>query len=818
MRKYLFQFGAVIFLLLFANSVFAQPFTPVHTGLIASFGTWTHTNTAQRTGDATQGDCINMYSGSAGNIITPVMDFTTCGSTPYLTFKFMRKGNNNSKAQIGIEVSISGGAWTNIGNVSPSAAGWFTLTPVDLSAYSANNNVRFRFIANGGAQTARYPIIDDIQIYCATPPANDNCASAISLTQNGPGVCAPTAGNLNYATQSIPATTCGGSGNDVWYSFSATATNAVVQVAGGADLDAVVELLSGTCGSLTSLQCENSTFSGGIETLTYSGLTIGTTYYVRVHNYSSAPPVDDSFSICIYEPAGGGPSNCGNTTPIACGTTLVGQSNVGGGNDASSWGCHLDAFGFPITTDGEDYFYAVTTSSSGFIRITIDNASGTGTSYLEVIANAGACSAGTCTASDQLDLSTGTFGTGLNSMEFSVPAAGTYYIIIDAQGAGSTLNWDITVDCFASGILLDNVNNCGASYGTGNANQGIYTTWNGANAPATYDASLGGTYTVCENIYLMNTGGEWLMYYDILLGSCWTNITNITPNGLNNGFYDLSGDWAGSYNAGTHEINWNFTYSGGNPWGDGVNFNAAFFNYTCMPFSFCYQADIDATCTDANGLQNTISATDDGVGVGGSSAPSNVLITYPWAQNISTLPVTLINFRAACANDQTSLYWATASEINNDYFTVERSFDGVNFEEIYQIPGVANSNSIQGYRVFDKIFPQVVYYRLSQTDFNGETMILKTIPANCNDAFDFDAIVYNDCANGFVVVQFTSIIGYGYNINVTDIQGRSVYNSNLKADASNSEFVIPVAELNKGIYTLTITSKDASHTEKFFIE
>jgi hypothetical protein len=825
MKKYLFHFGAVLFLLLFSNSAFAQPFTPIHTGLIASFGTWTYASTSQRTGDATQGDCVNLSAASA-NIITPVMDFTTCGSTPYLTFKFMRQGNNDARATISIEVSISGGAWTNIGSIAPTGAGWFILNPIDVSAYSANNNVRFRFSSTALASGTRYPVIDDIQIYCATPPANDDCAGAISLIQGGVSSCTPTAGTLNYATQSVPITTCGGSGNDVWYSFTATATNAVVQVTGSADVDAVVELLSGTCGSLTSLQCEDNTFSGGTESLTYSGLSIGTTYYVRIHNYSSAPPVDDSFTICVYESAGGVASNCGNPTPITCGGSLAGQSNIGAGNDENSWSCSS------LTTDGEDYFYSITATDDGTIRVTFDNVSGTAT-YLEVflVADNGVdCAAGTCLQSAQMTLSTQQFTTGLNSHDFSV-TAGDYFIVVDAQGSSSTLNWDISANCFATGILLDTINGCGTP-----ADQGIYTTWDGAPAPATYDASLGGSYTVCETIYLRNPGWEWLKTYDISIGSCWTNISNPTPNGVDNGFHSLddaacsallgigpTGNWTGTVTG--NVINWSFLHplrfiSGTgcintSTYGDG---NLLPPPYTCAAYTFCFDADIDVNCSDFNGLQNIVSATDDGIGGSGSTSASNILITYPWSQNVSTLPVTLINFRAACASDQTSLYWATASEINNDYFTVERSFDGVNFEEIYRIPGAANSNSIQGYRVFDNIFPQVVYYRLSQTDFNGETIILKTIPANCNDAFDFDAIVYNDCANGFVAVQFTSIIGYGYNINVTDIQGRSVYNSNLKAEASNAEFIIPVAELNKGIYTLTITSKDASHTEKFFIE
>ena len=98
-----------------------------------------------------------------------------------------------------------------------------------------------------------------------------------------------------------------------------------------------------------------------------------------------------------------------------------------------------------------------------------------------------------------MTVATQEFSTGLNSYDFSV-TAGDWYIVVDAQGSSSTLNWDITTTCFATGIILDTLNNCGAAFSTGDANQGIYTTWDGANAPATYNAALGRRYTVCESI------------------------------------------------------------------------------------------------------------------------------------------------------------------------------------------------------------------------------------------------------------------------------------------------------------------------------
>jgi len=55
-------------------------------------------------------------------------------------------------------------------------------------------------------------------------------------------------------------------------------------------------------------------------------------------------------------------------------------------------------------------------------------------------------------------------------------------------------------------------------------------------------------------------------------------------------------------------------------------------------------------------------------------------------------------------------------------------------------------------------------------------------------------------------------------VTLLDVQGRVVFQEGMQADASNAEIVIPVSELSRGVYTLNITSKDASHSEKIFIE
>lgn len=835
MKKFYGKSIVFVAMFLATFSLSAQPFTPVHTGLIASFGTWSYTNTAQRVGDATQGDCINLYSGAAGSIITPVMDFTTCGSTPYLTFKFMRQGNNDARAQIGIEVSISGGPWVAVSSVQPSGAGWFILTPVNLSAYSGNNNVRFRFSANNAPTAIRYPIIDDIHIYCATPPVNDNCAGAVSLTEGAIGVCTPTAGTVNYATQSAPISTCGPAAtthNDVWYSFVATAANTTVSVTGNANMDAVVELMSGACGAPVSMQCQDATFSGGTEQFTYSGLTVGNTYFVRVYDYYGAPPVNGAFTICVYEAAAAA-SSCANPTPIACGGALVGQTNAGAVNNTNSWSCHVDGLGFPITTDGEDVYYSVTTTAAGYIRFTFDNVTASGTTYLEFIGLGTPCVSGTCVRSAQLVVSTGLFSSnGLTSWDYDVPGAGTYYFVVDAQGSGSVLNWDISVNCYATGIRIDTTNNCGGAFGTGDNNQGVYTTWNGAQAPASYDASLGGTFTVCESIYLRNTGWEWLKNYQLTVGSCWMNIRNLTPTGNNFAFYAVNNascnpteGWSGAVAGNT--ASWTFlhpnryinlppwTCQNVSIWGDGSLIPPP---YTCALYTFCYTADVDPTCVDLNGLQNTISATDDGIGGGGGTMASNVLMAYPWSLNSSTLPVSLISFRSVCQQGITTLYWATASETNNDYFTLERSFDGREFEFLFSVPGAANSNDIHTYTVTDEQYDEVVYYRLSQTDFDGSTRVLKTIASSCNSTNTMKPIVMNNCTDGFMQIQFNSVNSSTYALTVFDANGRLVFQQSMNAAETVSNFIVPVETWSKGVYTFILKDALNSVTDKFFIE
>lgn len=84
------------------------------------------------------------------------------------------------------------------------------------------------------------------------------------------------------------------------------------------------------------------------------------------------------------------------------------------------------------------------------------------------------------------------------------------------------------------------------------------------------------------------------------------------------------------------------------------------------------------------------------------------------------LPVELLLFEAQKSHQQVELTWETASELNNDYFVVERSLDGQNFEAVAQVKGAGTTPHLQQYATVDKN-PQAgtSYYRLKQVDFDG---------------------------------------------------------------------------------------------------
>jgi len=141
-------------------------------------------------------------------------------------------------------------------------------------------------------------------------PANDACANATVITSNA--TCVTVDGTVNGATATagLAKGSCDAYSTpameDVWYSFTAQYASNTIQVRlrNGSSLDAVLVLYSGTCGSLTELDCDD-TSGVGDATISYSNFVVGDTYLFRIYDYGSVAPSNGDFTICVMHSASG---------------------------------------------------------------------------------------------------------------------------------------------------------------------------------------------------------------------------------------------------------------------------------------------------------------------------------------------------------------------------------------------------------------------------------------------------------------------------------------------------------------------------------
>jgi hypothetical protein len=162
------------------------------------------------------------------------------------------------------------------------------------------------------------------------------------------------------------------------------------------------------------------------------------------------------------------------------------------------------------------------------------------------------------------------------------------------------------------------------------------------------------------------------------------------------------------------------------------------------------------------------------------------------------LPVELINFSAQLNKQQVDLKWTTESEINNNYFTVERSADNITFSALDQVEGYGNSSQTHHYSYVD---PQplkgISYYRLMQTDFDGHSEYLPT--AVVNNIVRKELSVYpNPAPASKIQVSYGDDQLKYYDVTVQDVQGKQIPVTITREENGNITLSIDESIINKG--------------------
>jgi Secretion system C-terminal sorting domain len=192
------------------------------------------------------------------------------------------------------------------------------------------------------------------------------------------------------------------------------------------------------------------------------------------------------------------------------------------------------------------------------------------------------------------------------------------------------------------------------------------------------------------------------------------------------------------------------------------------------------------------------------------ATPPVSLFAQVWAltQGFTPLPVELLYFDARPEGNDVLCTWSTATEINNDHFTVERSADGDVFTDIGEVDGAGNSQTTVGYTFVDAApLSGLSYYRMRQTDFDG-TQTWSNAVAVWRDAPNVELVVYpNPCSDELFLAGRAS---EEETFSILDASGRVVMDFVKRVDRS-----LDVSALASGHYSVQIDNASGRRTARF---
>ena len=466
-----------------------------------------------------------------------------------------------------------------------------------------------------------------------------------------------------------------GTASDGWYKFTCPASgNVTITSTAGTITDSGMALYSATnCSSGSSqITCDDDGGPSLMSEITATGLTSGSVYYIRIWKFSSGT---GTFNICVQNNIP--PVNDNPCSAISLSTSSQCVAYTSGSTSNSTSTSGVPAPGC-ASYSGRDIWFKVVVPASGSLKI---NTSANAITDLGMAAYSGACSSLSLISCDD------------NSSDNSATMP---MLILTGQSPGATLY----IRCWAFG----------------NAEVGTFGI-----CSMDYNATCGNDATndYCSNPATLTKGG---VSFSSNTSSTYTtdspsNLSSIFCGSIdNNSWYKFTA-------TSTTEI-FNFTTVSNCDYAWGIQ--AQVFGLSAGSGGCCTSFTSKSNCFNPNAqVSGTVTATGLTIGnsyylmVDGQSGDVCDFTISGWSA-IGVLPVKLVYFNGIIESNSNNLIWQTANEINNDYFSLKRSYDGVDFIEIALIDGQGNSNKVKNYSYTDRETKfGVVYYRLDQIDFNG---------------------------------------------------------------------------------------------------
>ncbi|MFN4234674.1 MAG: CUB domain-containing protein [Bacteroidia bacterium] len=805
-------------------------------------------------GPNTASPLIGTYTGTSPGLIT-----STSGS---LTFRFTSDGSvtySGWEANISCVASCSSAPVAGTAVASPvSSCGTFTTT-LSLTGASSGcgltyqwqsspNNSTWTNIAGATSSTYNATVTANTYYRCVVScGASSSNSSSVYVTINPTSVgtgtvlvsslpyfspARSTCGKVNDLTSANVPVACGSTsylgGEDEVFVFTPTTSGSVtIDLTNASTTSAGIKLYQG-CPLSASATCIGNA-SGSANLTICVNVTSGVTYYLVVD--VSPSPTCYTYDISITAPTGiSSGNNCVDATIIpALPYTQSSLSTCCKGNDYTSSNACGSSY-----MNGEDYVFRYTPATNQIIDISLG---GTLSSTGLFITN-GCPNVGTCVAQAN---GTNPFLCGVN-----LTGGVTYYIIVDTWPSPACTPFNIDIRQQTS-IATCNLaySNTSISYSPDSYLTGTSITMGDDRFSASY-IPIGFNFCFDGRLYtqcLISSNGY--IIFDRV--GCTTNLPtdNATPDGYSP--YSITatnapnttnaprnvimGPWQDIYPAIGGAIRYQTLGTAPNR-----RFVVSYYQipmFSCTGDLFTGQIKLFETTNNIEihlGNKTICAGFNSGRAILGLHNYNGTLAVIPTNRNTSPtwatsneawrfsttcttcvpLPVELVEFDGRREEGVNKIHWTTLTEINNDFFTLERSEDAENFYEIAKIKGAGNSNTTLNYSFIDrKIANNIEYYRLKQTDFDGSFYYSHIIAISDKniETLKVKNIYPNPTTNDFNIDVVTNLDD-NLLITLTDIYGKKLQEFETVVNTGNNTIKINTDKIERGVIFVNISSKD----------
>lgn len=466
---------------------------------------------------------------------------------------------------------------------------------------------------------------------------------------------------------------------------------------------------------------------------------------------------------------------CAGATTLACGTTNQAGTTVGEANVEDGTACAIADYGvwYTFEGDGQETTITVDPNGSGY--------------DLEIALVSGSC--GSMTTIACIDNSTFLNPDAAEGFTMIADVGTTYYLYIAhySESSSNTGTFLISRSCTAAAKedCAGAIPICGDATFSGNSSgDGTFTDLNASNDGClsgeresswySFDAAIGGTL----EFKIRPTNGT--DDYDFAIWGPYANsnaISQLCPV--------TSAPVRCSYAAGAPPAAGTGIESGA---GDNSEGSGGDHIVESLSFNdnevYILVVDNFSTSTDPFDMDITLS---DGL-----------------VLNCFLLPVELLNFKGEAMDKTNNVHWQTETEINNDYFELQKSYDGTVYITLDKIQGNGNSYVLNSYSYIDESPANgITYYRLKQVDFDGSYSYSKTIAVS--NIFESIVEFFPNPTQGKLNLNFNSLASNSYIVSVSDIS-KVLFSRELNVRQGSSSLQLDeFQDLAQGMYFITVT-------------